>query len=191
MALFETEIRFTSTVRTYIADITDPINDIIGETGTESGKVTLTSLHTTLGLQINEGKEPNLLHDIVDIGRRLVPEDIRGSWIRGGQEYPFPIAIYRHYCGDNPDLEPGEIEDDSNAGRHARAMALSFSSLDRLYLGGRLMLGRFQRFLVYEHDGRLDPARERRVHVLVSSFEEELKSLNLRRLAPNAGYQVG
>lgn len=189
MAYFETEISFTSTERTYISDITDSVNDVIAETRTRSGLVVVTSLHTTLGLQINEGREPNLLMDIVDIARNLVPEDKNGSWVRGRQEYPFPTAAYRHYCGDNPELEDGEVEDDNNAPRHVRNMLLGYPNLERLYRDGRLILGRFQRFLVMEHDGREDPIRERRIHVLVNSFEEEVKRLNLRRLAPNAGYQ--
>lgn len=190
MALFETEIRFNSSVRTYVADITEGVNDIIGDTRTKFGEVRLTSLHTTLGLQVNEGREANLLLDLPDIARRLIPEDINGSWVRGGQEYPFPVAIYRHYCGDNPDLKPGEVEDDQNASRHGRAMTLSYPKLDWLYRDGQLLLGRFQRLLVFEHDGRPDPVRERRIHILVNSFEEKVQRLNLRRLAPNAGHRV-
>lgn len=190
MKHFETEIQFASTERTYIADITGDVNGILEETRTQSGIVILTSLHTTLGLLVNEGREKNLLYDMLDIARNLIPEDEKGSWVRGGQEYPFPIAKYRHYCGDNPDLAPGETEDDRNASRHARAEGFSKPQLERVYREGSLLLGRFQRMLIFEHDGRSDPVRERRIHVLVNPFEGPVEKLAIRRLTENAGYKA-
>jgi thiamine phosphate synthase YjbQ (UPF0047 family) len=190
MAIFETEIQFESPEKIYVADLTDEINGIISETRTDAGIVYATSLHTTLGLQINEGREPNLLFDLADFARRLVPEADNGRWVLEDPDYGlhFPVAVYRHYCGDNPDLAPGEKEDDHNAARHIRAMLLGKDSVNRIYTDGKTKLGRFQRWLAMEMDGR--PNRERRIHVLVDSFDEPVQRLGLRRLAPNAGAQI-
>jgi thiamine phosphate synthase YjbQ (UPF0047 family) len=188
MPIFEKEITFGSTLRTYAARITPVINKVLEELNTSSGIVTLESMHTTCGFNINEGQEPNFLLDIVEVAQIIVPEDRRSTWVIG-KDYPYPTLPYRHFCGDNRLLLPGEVENESNAARHIRDMALANPTLQRSYRNGKLRLGRFQDILLLEFDGRDGSdgleKRERTLMVTVDSYESPIISLPPLRLPPN------
>src|SRR5947209_19835110 len=55
-------------------DLTDDVQDRIGESGLQSGLVVITSLHTTASLLLNE-HEPELLKDLDDFLATLAPEE--------------------------------------------------------------------------------------------------------------------
>jgi secondary thiamine-phosphate synthase enzyme len=129
---------------TEFIDITDRVRDFVAAADIETGLVTVQSLHTTLGVVVNE-HEPLLLADFVRQLEQWAPAD--GS-----------------YAHDDParrrvNLVPGERV---NGHAHCRALALGVS----VTLGiadGELLLGRWQRVFVVELDG----AQNRRVAMTV------------------------
>src|SRR2546428_8186960 len=65
-------LRFDSRHPTEFVDITERLRDEVHRAGLRSGRVHLQSLHTTLGLAINEN-EPLLLKDFESLLDRLAP----------------------------------------------------------------------------------------------------------------------
>ena len=64
-------LRFESTHATEFVDITAMLSEAVQKSGLGTGRVHLQSLHTTLGLAVNEN-EPLLLRDAPDLRRVLV-----------------------------------------------------------------------------------------------------------------------
>jgi thiamine phosphate synthase YjbQ (UPF0047 family) len=190
MAIFEKEFSFESTEKTYVRRITPLINEYIAETKTDAGIIILESMHTTCGFNINEGMEPNFLKDIEEQSQLLFHEDENSTWAYGRPDYPFPTSQYRHFCGDNRLLLPGEIENESNGPRHLRNMVLAYPTLQRSYRKGGLVLKRFQDILFLEFDGRDGSngleKRERSFLLTVNSYESPIIPLPPHRLPPNA-----
>jgi secondary thiamine-phosphate synthase enzyme len=60
--------------REELVDITDAIQEKVAAAGVTDGVVHLWSLHTTCGITVNEGADPDVCRDIVTALRRLVPE---------------------------------------------------------------------------------------------------------------------
>ena len=124
---------FATTQPTEFVDITDRIRDEVRSSGLRSGRVHLQSLHTTLGLAVNEN-EPLLLRDFVGLLERLAPAG-------AGYEHDdfarrFDIAL------DEP----------VNGHAHCRQLLLSaFATL--LVEEGELVLGRWQSVFAVELDG--------------------------------------
>ena len=56
-------------------DITNDIQKIVEEEKIKDGFVIVYVPHTTAGITINEGSDPSVQHDIIDMLRRLVPEN--------------------------------------------------------------------------------------------------------------------
>ncbi len=67
-------LRFESSRATEFVDITHRIRDEVQKAGLRTGRIHLQSLHTTLGLAINEN-EPLLLRDFQHLLERLAPGD--------------------------------------------------------------------------------------------------------------------
>jgi secondary thiamine-phosphate synthase enzyme len=97
------------------------------------GLLTLFLHHTSASLLIQENADPEVLHDLNDFFRRVVPEDMR---------------FYRH-TQEGPDDMPA----------HIRA-ALTATHLAIPVEDGRADLGRWQGIYVFEH--RASP-KERRI----------------------------
>jgi secondary thiamine-phosphate synthase enzyme len=127
---------------TEFVDITDRIDAFVGRR-ISSGIVNIQSLHTTTAIVVNE-HEPLLLEDFERMLERSAP--------RGG---------YRHddSAVRTANLTPGERV---NGHAHCRALLLS-ASLGLNVVGGRLMLGRWQRVFFVELDG----PQERQVSAMV------------------------
>lgn len=64
--------------REELVDITGPVQDAVRGTGIDSGVLYLWSMHTTCGLTVNEGADPDVQRDIAVTLRRLVPH--RGDY---------------------------------------------------------------------------------------------------------------
>jgi thiamine phosphate synthase YjbQ (UPF0047 family) len=60
MKMFLKELKFDSTRRTYIKDITGIVNKAIKKAEIKQGFAMVSSRHTTLGIVVNEIAEPNL-----------------------------------------------------------------------------------------------------------------------------------
>jgi len=126
-------LEFATTGTTEFVDITPRIRDEVRRTALRNGRVHLQSLHTTLGLAVNEN-EPLLLRDFEGLLERLAPAG-------AGYEHDdftrrFDIAL------DEP----------VNGHAHCRQLLLSaFATL--MVEDGHLVLGRWQSVFAVELDG--------------------------------------
>lgn len=80
------ELRITTSTHMELVDITTIVNKAVKETGILAGLCTVYNPHTTAGVTINEGADPDVKTDIIDALRTIVPLD-----------YPF-----RHGEGNSP-----------------------------------------------------------------------------------------
>jgi secondary thiamine-phosphate synthase enzyme len=129
-------LAFATTHATQFVDITDRIREEVRSAGLRNGRVHLQSLHTTLGLAVNEN-EPLLLHDFETLLERLAPAG----------------AGYEH-----DDFERRfEIRLDEPVNGHAHCRQLLLSAFATLMVEeGDLLLGRWQSVFAVELDGPRD-----------------------------------
>jgi thiamine phosphate synthase YjbQ (UPF0047 family) len=172
MDVFLKELSFPSTKHTYIQDITDVINDAIIKSGVSNGFVFINTLHTTLGIVINEIAEPNLLEDMLHHSLRSIPEDKRSTKVT--KEYKHPTTDYQHRCQDNPYCN--EIDEDYNAAAHIRALTYSHASVFVPFRNGKLVLGKYQQVAAFEFDGRdgsgKNPIRQRTIQIWITPISQ-------------------
>jgi secondary thiamine-phosphate synthase enzyme len=70
------ELKVTTASREVLLDITGQVQDVLAEAGPGfNGLVYVFVPHTTAGVTINEGADPSVARDIVDVLRRLVPRE--------------------------------------------------------------------------------------------------------------------
>ncbi len=126
-------LRFESSRATEFVDLTRRIRDEVQKSGLRTGRVHLQSLHTTLGLAINEN-EPLLLRDFQHLLERLAPGD-------AGYEHD---DFARRY----------EIAVDEPVNGHAHCRQLLLTGFVTLLVeNGKLVLGRWQSVFAVELDG--------------------------------------
>jgi len=126
-------LRFESSRATEFVDLTRRIRDEVQKSGLRTGRIHLQSLHTTLGLAINEN-EPLLLRDFQHLLERLAPGD----------------AGYEH--DDFARRYEIAVDEPVNGHAHCRQLLLTgFATL--LVEEGKLVLGRWQSVFAVELDG--------------------------------------
>jgi len=126
-------LRFESSRATEFVDLTRRIRDEVQKAGLWTGRIHLQSLHTTLGLAINEN-EPLLLRDFQHLLERLAPGD----------------AGYEH--DDFARRYEIAVDEPVNGHAHCRQLLLTgFATL--LVEDGKLVLGRWQSVFAVELDG--------------------------------------
>ena len=126
-------LRFETDNPTEFVDITDRLRDEVQRAGLWIGRVHLQSLHTTLGIAINEN-EPLLLRDFEGLLERLAP--VGAGYQHDDFARRFDIAA------DEPE----------NGHAHCRQLLLTgFATL--LVEDGKLVLGRWQSVFAVELDG--------------------------------------
>ena len=113
--------------------ITDQVESWVAAQGIGKGLLTVYLHHTSASLLIQENADPDVLRDLNDFFRRIVPEDTRH---------------YRH-TQEGPDDMPAHIRG-----------ALTATHLSIPVTGGRPDLGRWQGIYLFEH--RAHP-HERRI----------------------------
>jgi secondary thiamine-phosphate synthase enzyme len=129
-------LRFKTSHPTQFVDITDRLRERITSAGLRMGRVHLQSLHTTLGLAVNEN-EPLLLRDFESLLERLAPTG--AGYEHDNFAKRFEIAL------DEP----------VNGHAHCRQLLLTgFATL--LVEEGDLVLGRWQSVFAVELDGPRD-----------------------------------
>ena len=123
-----------STINSFSAyDVTEDITTVIKESGILEGMVTITSLHTTCALSVNENEE------------RLF-DDVRKFFLTLAS----PEGSYKHNdLHLRVNIPPDEPE---NAHSHLIAMLLGNSEILAVH-SGALVLGRYQSVLLLEMDG--------------------------------------
>jgi thiamine phosphate synthase YjbQ (UPF0047 family) len=171
MKMFLRELKFDSTIHTYIKDITDIVNETIAKTKVKQGFAVISSRHTTLGVIVNEIAEPNLLNDFISHSLKSVHEDKRST--RVNKDFKYPITDYKHRCQDNPYCN--EIDEDYNAAAHIRSLTFSHPSVLVPIKDGKLELGKYQQVALFEFDGRdgkgKNPIRKRTAQIWICPGE--------------------
>ncbi|MFH1826826.1 MAG: YjbQ family protein [bacterium] len=163
--IFLKELKFASKKHTYIKDITSQINSVIKKAKVKNGFVIVNSMHTTMGVIVNEIAEPNLLKDIIEHTLAHIAEDKRST--RVNKRYKHKVMDYKHRCQDNPYCK--EVDEDYNAAAHIRALMFSNASVTVPIKNGKLVLGKYQQVAIFEHDGRdgtgKNPVRNRIIQI--------------------------
>ncbi len=67
------EFRITTDKRCCWSDVTQTVESFVKESGIRTGSVTVTSLHTTAGITVNENADPDVGRDFFSILDSLVP----------------------------------------------------------------------------------------------------------------------
>jgi secondary thiamine-phosphate synthase enzyme len=126
-------LRFETSHATEFVDVTKLVREEVQRSGLRTGRVHLQSLHTTVGLAINEN-EPLLLRDFQKLLERLAPGDV-------GYEHD---DFARRY----------EISVDEPVNGHAHCRQLLLTGFATLLVEeGKLVLGRWQSVFAVELDG--------------------------------------
>ena len=129
-------------------DITHDVLSAVSKSEVENGTVVVYSPHTTCAVVINE-PESGFMDDFCELLDELAPSG-------------------RYYRHDDLSIRTDGIEEDTadfpNGHSHLRAGLLSSTSQSIPIVGGRTMLGRWQKIFFCE----LDRARPRKVFIQVS-----------------------
>ncbi|MGA8924059.1 MAG: secondary thiamine-phosphate synthase enzyme YjbQ, partial [Candidatus Dormiibacterota bacterium] len=126
-------IRFETKRATQFIDITDRLRQEVRRSGLRDGRIHIQSLHTTVGLAVNEN-EPLLLRDFETMLERIAPQG----------------AGYEH--DDFARRIDIAVDEPVNGHAHCRQMLLTaFATL--LVEQGDLVLGRWQSVFAVELDG--------------------------------------
>ena len=120
-------------------DVTKQVQDVVGRSSIRNGTLLINSLHTTIGLFVNEYQSA-LIDDLGVVLQKLIPR-------RDG---------YRH---DDPRYSDC---DRANAHAHLRATLLG-RSVALAVADGEILLGQYQSVIVAELDG----PRERKLQVQI------------------------
>jgi len=122
-------LEIETTKRVEIRDLTALVQEIVRATGVAAGLVTLSTMHTTTAVFVNEPQSA-LLEDVEQLLERLAPRD--EDWKHNDPRYSD--------C------------DRQNADAHLRAIMLG-SSVTLQVAEGALTMGQWQRVLMAELDG--------------------------------------
>jgi secondary thiamine-phosphate synthase enzyme len=69
------ELHISSQRRNQMIDITDEIQRLVKEENINEGSLIVYVPHTTAGITINEGADPDVQQDIIETLEKLIPED--------------------------------------------------------------------------------------------------------------------
>ena len=137
------ELKIKTSQPFHVCDITDSVRKAVDSSGISEGIATLTSMHTTCALTVNENEE-RLFSDIENYFLGMAPAD----------------APYKHndlHLRSN--IPPDEPE---NAHSHLISMMLGNSETVTIHKGS-LVLGCYQAILLLETDG----PRERKISLQI------------------------
>jgi secondary thiamine-phosphate synthase enzyme len=144
--MFKQILSYDTAAKAEIRNITDEVNQLIDQSGVDNGTLLVYSLHTTLGLVVQETSEPHLCVDFLEYLTSAVEDD--------GHKY-------HHTCALHP--SGACVEDRFNAPSHVRQL-LTNQSVVLDIQGGRVSLGQWQDIAVLELDG---PRQGRKVMVKI------------------------
>ena len=131
--MIATRLAFDTGAPTEFVDLTPRLREEVRRAGLVNGRIHLQSLHTTLGLAVNEN-EPLLLRDFMNMLERLAPDTV----------------TYQH--DDFSRRIDVAVDESINGHAHCRQLLLTgFATL--LVENGDLVLGRWQSFFAVELDG--------------------------------------
>lgn len=87
-------IRVRTRTREELVDITGEVRRVVRASGVADGMVHLWSLHTTCGLTVNEGHDPDVAADMVAFFRDLVPQDAGFAHAEGNSDSHIKTAMF-------------------------------------------------------------------------------------------------
>lgn len=70
------ELSLTTHQRLEMIDITEQLGKIVADSGVSEGILTVYNPHTTAGVLINEGADPDVQRDLLGAFARIVPSDV-------------------------------------------------------------------------------------------------------------------
>ena len=126
-------------------DITDDLNLFIQKSNFDSGIFSLTSLHTSCSLTINENADPNVLKDLEKFMKSIVPYNCYTSLSKERED------VYYEHSQEGKDDMPAHIK-----------TALTNSNLSLSFQKRKLVLGNWQAIYLWEH--RFSP-KERTISI--------------------------
>ncbi|WP_022723757.1 secondary thiamine-phosphate synthase enzyme YjbQ [Rhodopseudomonas sp. B29] len=127
MTIVRHHLELATTAPIQLIDITHAVRDFVVGCGVRDGLVTVSCLHTTARININE-REPQLERDMLTFLKRLVPRD----------------GDYLH------NLDPVDGRDNA----HSHLIGLFMNSSETIPLaGGAMLLGEWQSIFFIELDG--------------------------------------
>ena len=115
-------------------DITNKLNQFIKDNNFSSGILILSSLHTSCSLTINENADPNVLLDLQNYIKAIVPNNSYQELSGNNEE------IYYEHCQEGEDDMPAHIK-----------TALTNTSLSLSFKNQQLLLGLWQAIYLWEH----------------------------------------
>jgi len=80
------EIKITSNKRNEMIDVTDKVQKIVEEEKLQNGIVIIYVPHTTAGVTINEGADPDVQKDTIETLEKLVPENNNYHHMEGNSD---------------------------------------------------------------------------------------------------------
>jgi secondary thiamine-phosphate synthase enzyme len=87
-------INVRSGAREQLLDITDRVAKVVATSGVPDGVVHLWSLHTTCGLTVNEGFDPDVAADMVRFMAQLVPASAAFRHQEGNSDSHIKTALF-------------------------------------------------------------------------------------------------
>jgi secondary thiamine-phosphate synthase enzyme len=80
--------------RTQMVDITDPVRQVVKDSGILNGLVHVCSLHTTGAVTINENADPAVPVDILNTINRIVPWDDGYRHLEGNSAAHIKVSLF-------------------------------------------------------------------------------------------------
>jgi secondary thiamine-phosphate synthase enzyme len=143
MKTFLRTISLETKTQIEFVDITERVEEILGESGIRDGIVVVYSPHTTMGVTINHN-EPLLVQDFMMMLYRLAPVDT-------------------HYNHDLFELKR-ETRSDGRSNGHSHCKTMLVGSSETIPVErGRLLVGKLQSIFAVEFDG----SRKREISVRI------------------------
>ena len=87
-------IQVRTHARTEMIDITSRIQDVVRESGIESGICTVFVPHTTAGITINENADPDVVSDILKEVNKIVPFEDGYSHMEGNSAAHIKASMF-------------------------------------------------------------------------------------------------
>ena len=80
--------------REAMVDITSRLEELLREAGTDSGIMTVYTPHTTTGLTINEGADPDVCRDILSHLRTMIPRHAGFRHAEGNSDAHIKASLF-------------------------------------------------------------------------------------------------
>lgn len=87
------EIKVISNRRNEMIDITSDIQKIVKDVDIQNGFVVVYVPHTTAGITINEGADPSVQRDIIEMLKKLIPESSDYHHMEGNSDAHIKASI--------------------------------------------------------------------------------------------------